>query len=70
MKTEHREKEKKKYPMYIRVCLWVKHIILKYCYKKKVGPASDFENESDGIDDDIDCDALEKKMMRSLAKEK
>jgi len=35
-------------------------MIIKFCYKNTVLPEKIGGDDSDGIDDDIDCDALEK----------
>ena len=45
-------------------------LVRTQCYTKKITPSKNMHEEEEEIDDDIDCDALEKKMMRSLDKEK
>jgi len=42
-------------------------LIIKYCSTNKINPEFD---EDIPFDDDIDCDAMEKKMMQVLDKEK
>lgn len=63
---EHK-KVQKELKWYIRVITYFKSFCCKN--KNKIGPNVSLD-DSDGGDDDIDCDSMEQKMMASLRKEK
>ena len=64
------KRDKVRYPLYIRVCLFVKNLFVKACEKRKVKPQNADRVSSDEEDNDVDGDILEKQLMKVLEREK
>ena len=64
------KRDKVRYPLYIRVCLFVKNLFVKACEKRKVQPQNADRVSSDEEDNDVDGDILEKQLMKVLEREK
>lgn len=62
IKEKYRVKKAKvRYPLYIRICLFVKNLFVKVCdSKKKVQPQNVDKESSDEFDNDVDGDVLER----------